>query len=945
MSNSPVNECSTHLVSVLIRTFNRPQSLAKAVGSVIEQTHRPLEIVLVNDGGIEVDPKLKLLAEEQQVAFHLINFTKNRGRSHAGNAALEKAQGEALLFLDDDDWLAANHLARLLPVLKANPALVAVYSDTACVASADNLTIEKVFDSEFDPLRLAYENYLPIHSVLFANNKLTQGCSFNPELNTYEDWNFWIQLATKGSMQRVAGISAWYSAQLSGVGYGFVKKDFSEDLAKFFRVSLPFYTPEQISVMFFMCRNFFEVAQANEQHETLIKQLQASLIEGNHREEQGLAITDQLNQLTANFEVITTQQQQYQVEAKSELVELAKNLQAIQAQQQQQQMTLNENLYALRMFMQQKRGLASWPLVGKLSQKATTLWHLVKAGDLQGIKIRVLRNIEGVTKKIRRFSNSVAANSSIATNTKSVVELQPQVNASGITILCTSHTLFVAKLLKKYLEAYGLTVNSVADQEPAVYDSSLHIIICAQLFKRMPSRYVVFQMEQSVSSRWFNAEYAAILNKAEAVIDYSKINLTYLQEQQSIEFSKLYYVPISNIPASHLSCDHLPETTEPSYEVVFYGDVHNPRRKAFLDAISKQFKTLIVSEVFGSALYSQLKQAKVLVNIHYYEGALLETTRLYEALSLGLNIVSEASVDMADHQALTPWVTFTPIGDLDAMLQAIQAQLDQPRRLVELPDDLAAASFHIGRVLVGLGLLSPLAVKSFPAALNKQALQQPLCLSMPESHQRHAAFRERHPEVEVFHGLRFNIGWIGCALSYSYLAQQALKQGNDYLEVWEDDVVLNAQALERWQAAKAVFFELEKSATPCDLLSGLLADVSDATQILDFFEIEGASYVVIDRMISAVCNFYGKKPLGFMASWDASNQDVHLNTMDRYLEKKELRVLVPLPFIAGHNPEQDSTLWGCQNSQYDTMIAESEAKLYKKLKHFKQLRISNGGVS
>lgn len=980
-------EQKKELVSVLIRTFNRPITLAKAVDSVLQQTHRPLEIVLVNDGGEPVDSALKTLAEQQQVQFTLLSLPKNQGRSKAANVALKQAQGTALMFLDDDDWLAPNHVAKLLPVLKANPKLIAVYSDTACVLSPTDEKLQKVFDYEFDPLRLAYENYLPIHAVLFNNNALSQACQFNPNLNVYEDWNFWVQLTTQGPMQRVPGITAWYSAQLSGVGFGLVEKDFSAELALFFKHTAPFYTPEQISVMLFMCRNFFSVTQANKHHEAVVTRLQLSLVENNRREEQETAIHSQLNQLTTGFKALATQQEQQQLgfelalksEAKAvnnQLGQLTQTLQAIQVQQQHQQKVLNENMYALRVFMQQKNGLTSWPIIGKLSQKTATLWHLMQVGDLQGIKIRLVRNIEGVAKKMRLVNTTTVTKvqvnptqttslatrnvpTNLQTDTRPEVSAEPltddlalKSNAAGITLLCTSHTLFVAQMLKKHLENFGLTVNSVSDQEPLQYDNSLHIIICAQLFRRLPARYLVFQMEQSVSSRWFNAKYAAILNKAEAVLDYSKMNLAYLQEQQGIPFSKLYYVPISNLPVNNLAVkdssgkETLLETlaSEPVYDVVFYGDVHNPRRKQFLEAISQRFNTLIVSEVFGAELYRQLKQAKVLVNIHYYEGALLETTRIYEALSLGLNIVSEASADQLDHPVLNPWVTFTPIGDLAAMLQAIQTQLDQPRRLVELPDDLAGASFHLGRMLVGLGLLSPLAVQDFAAVFDKQALQQPLCLSMPESYQRHTLFRERHPSIEVFHGLRFSPGWIGCALSYSYLAQQALKQGNDYLEVWEDDVVLDEPALERWQAAKTVFFELEASSSPCDLLSGLLADVSDATQVLDFFEIEGTSYVVIDRMISAVCNFYGKKPLGYMASWDAANQDVHLNTMDRYLEKKDLRVLVPLPFVAGHNPEQDSTLWGCQNSQYDTMIAASEAKLYDKLQRFKLERVTDGSV-
>ncbi len=873
-------QANNKLISVLIRTFNRPMALAKAVDSVLKQTYRPLEIVLVNDGGEAIDPALQVLAAVQQVQIRQVDLPSNQGRSVAANTALKTAQGAAFIFLDDDDWFAPNHLAKLWPVLQANPQLSAVYSDTACVLSATDLTVQKVFDYEFDLLRLAYENYLPIHSVLFTNNAFSQACEFNPKLDVYEDWNFWVQLAAKAPMQRVPGVTAWYSAQLGGLGFSAFNQNFSAEEAAFFKQSLPFYKNEQINALLFMCRSFFSVSQTNKQQEATIAHQQQQLAE-------------------------------FQVGIRAELNQL------------------NEKYFAVRTFKQLKRGLDDLPLVGKVKRKAKTLWLLVKEGDWQAIKTRMLRNLNNLNKKLGVFSQAAFLGGSLA-----------EVGARGVTILCTSHTLFVAELLKQQLEAWGLTVNSISDEEPQKYDNTLYLMICAQQFKRLPSRYLVFQMEQSVSTRWFDARYMAILKKADAILDYSKANLAYLQ-QQGVPFEKLYYLPISNLPATAMP--NL-QAVAPVYDVVFYGDANSPRRQAFLEAISKRFKTLLVSEVFGEDLYHQLKQAKVLVNIHYYEGALLETTRIYEALSLGLTIVSEVSVDQLDHAVLDPWVTFTPTGDIDALLVAIQSQLDKPTSLANLTDDLAGANFHLGRMLVGLGLLGPQAIAHFPLQLSKQALQAPLCLSMPESYQRHAEFRAKHPTIQLFHGLRFNPSWIGCALSYTYLAKQALKQGVHSLEIWEDDVVLTPAALARWQVAKALFIALESTPKKCDLISGLLADVADETQVLDCFEEAGQIYVVIDRMVSAVCNFYGKNALGYLANWDVYNQDAHQNTIDRYLEKKDLRILVPLPFVAGHNPDQDSTLWGCQNSEYDSLIAASEAKLTDKLQRFKQQRTTNGGV-
>jgi hypothetical protein len=73
------------------------------------------------------------------------------------------------------------------------------------------------------------------------------------------------------------------------------------------------------------------------------------------------------------------------------------------------------------------------------------------------------------------------------------------------------------------------------------------------------------------------------------------------------------------------------------------------------------------------------------VNIHYYEGSLLETTRIHETLSLGTPLVSESSIDIDSHTDLTSVVSFIQIGDIDAMIAELHLlltdDLQQQRRL------------------------------------------------------------------------------------------------------------------------------------------------------------------------------------------------------------------------------------------------------------------------
>ena len=113
----------------------------------------------------------------------------------------------------------------------------------------------------------------------------------------------------------------------------------------------------------------------------------------------------------------------------------------------------------------------------------------------------------------------------------------------------------------------------------------------------------------------------------------------------------------------------------------------------------------LINGLYGPALWAELQKAMVVVNIHYYEQALLETTRISECLSLGLRVVSEAGSDQAMHEQWSKAVTFTPIDDVAAMREAVAVALAQPQRRSLERTDLGLPSGELLRAaLVSLGL-------------------------------------------------------------------------------------------------------------------------------------------------------------------------------------------------------------------------------------------------
>ncbi|PCJ18904.1 MAG: glycosyl transferase [Candidatus Cloacimonadota bacterium] len=97
-----LNEAKLGLVSVIIPTFNRSRLLQLAINSVLNQSYKQIELIIINDGSTD-DTKQVLNSYKNQLK---IIHQENQGVSKARNAGLEVSSGEWIAFLDSDDtWL------------------------------------------------------------------------------------------------------------------------------------------------------------------------------------------------------------------------------------------------------------------------------------------------------------------------------------------------------------------------------------------------------------------------------------------------------------------------------------------------------------------------------------------------------------------------------------------------------------------------------------------------------------------------------------------------------------------------------------------------------------------------------------------------------------------------------------------------------------------------
>ena len=193
------------LVSIICRTMGRPE-LREALASAAAQTHAPLEIVLVDAAARGEAP---CRADCGEVPVNLALPDAPLSRPEAANFGLERARGDYLLFLDEDDWLAPGHIEHLLAWLLRQSEVAAAYSSTRKTDTAGKATLE-TFQQPFDRWLLMRDNYIPIHSMLFARGLLDGGIRFDERFAIFEDWDFWLQLSERTDFHHLDRATAFY---------------------------------------------------------------------------------------------------------------------------------------------------------------------------------------------------------------------------------------------------------------------------------------------------------------------------------------------------------------------------------------------------------------------------------------------------------------------------------------------------------------------------------------------------------------------------------------------------------------------------------------------------------------------------------------------------------------------------------------------------------------
>jgi len=200
------------LVSIILPTYNRAEWLPRAINSILAQTYPNWELIIWNDGS--QDDSEKIIDEYKDSRFYYF-FDRNHGMSYALNNAINKAQGEYIAFLDDDDQWTKPKLSYQMDLLTNNPDIDMIFGNFLNInlVSGENgigfkqnayamrqLESRKIDSQAFSIIgnffrSFCISNFIAFDTVIIRRATVNKVGRFNESLRNGMDFEYWWRMA------------------------------------------------------------------------------------------------------------------------------------------------------------------------------------------------------------------------------------------------------------------------------------------------------------------------------------------------------------------------------------------------------------------------------------------------------------------------------------------------------------------------------------------------------------------------------------------------------------------------------------------------------------------------------------------------------------------------------------------------------------------------------
>lgn len=257
-------------------------------------------------------------------------------------------------------------------------------------------------------------------------------------------------------------------------------------------------------------------------------------------------------------------------------------------------------------------------------------------------------------------------------------------NTTNIYIFTTKFGYYIANVLQ-YLY-HKNSINAEIVYEIDINKPNLYIILFSQKVKQFPRNYIIYQLEQKDISNWIDKKYEASILFSKKTFDYSVSNI---KKFDNLLQKKMEFYPIPLIPIEYLLNINynIPQTTD----ILFYGSMNNSRKQKIsyiYHKLYKKYSFKIINNIYGKDLVDEIIKSKIVLNIHFYNDAILETCRINEIISCKKLVISEKPniIDENNFNMYKDKVVF--IDNINDMYNKIIYYLENPNEYNKITENI-----------------------------------------------------------------------------------------------------------------------------------------------------------------------------------------------------------------------------------------------------------------
>jgi len=183
-------------VSVVMPTFNRAKELPRSIHSVLSQTVRNLELIIVDDASTDDTERVVASFDDNRIRYE--RLTKNVGGAEARNVGIWMARADIVAFQDSDDEWTCSKLENSLSALEIDENVGATFTSFIQVWS-NGCRLMPVGKYQFQSSNvyesLLWQNYVGTPTLVVKKKYLTEIEGFDPLMPRYQDWDLSLRLS------------------------------------------------------------------------------------------------------------------------------------------------------------------------------------------------------------------------------------------------------------------------------------------------------------------------------------------------------------------------------------------------------------------------------------------------------------------------------------------------------------------------------------------------------------------------------------------------------------------------------------------------------------------------------------------------------------------------------------------------------------------------------